>query len=233
MNGSILVVEDDPAIVFGLKTNLVFEGFSVATAVDLDSALRAAEEQPPDLVVLDLMLAGGSSGFAVIESLRGRGFRGPILVLSARGAETDKVSALRLGADDYVTKPFGLAEVNARIAALLRRSTPIAPAVAETIRFGQCEIDVGARRLRVGRSEVVLTRLEFDLLLFLVQNPGQVLSRARLLREVWGLSHDGSARTVDNVVAHLRSKLGDARHLVTLRGAGYRFELEPSRSRSK
>ncbi len=234
----ILVVEDDPAIVFGLKTNLAFEGYEIATAIDLAGALAAAAEQPPDLVVLDVMLAGGTSGFEVIERLRASGFGGPILMLSARSAETDKVSALRLGADDYVTKPFGLAELLARIGALLRRAGARAeapPPPPPTVRFGECEVDLAARILRVGGEEVELTRLEFDLLAYLLRNAGKVVSRAQLLREVWGLSHDGSARTVDNVVAHLRTKLGEdadePRHLLTLRGAGYRFELDGGRKK--
>ena len=229
----ILVVEDDPAIVFGLKTNLSFEGYEVVIADDLPTALSASDRVQPDLVVLDVMLAGGSSGFEVIEALRRRGFHGPILMLSARGAETDKVSALRLGADDYVTKPFSLAELLARIAALLRRSSgpPSPPPVPrEVVRFGDCEVDLAAHELRRNGVVVELTRLEFDLLAHLGRNAGRVLSRGQLLRDVWGLTHDGSARTVDNVVAHLRTKIGEdadePRHLLTLRGAGYRFELD-------
>jgi DNA-binding response OmpR family regulator len=239
----ILVVEDDPAIVFGLKTNLAFEGYEVVTADNVATALAAAETTPPDIIVLDVMLAGGGSGFEVIEALRARSFDAPILMLSARSAETDKVSALRLGADDYVTKPFSLAELLARIGALLRRAsqaarTPVpAPDASEEVRFGRCEVDLAARSLRVAGEEVELTRLEFDLLAYLIRNDGRVLSRSQLLREVWGLSHDGSARTVDNVIAHLRTKLGEdavePRHLVTLRGAGYRFELAPERKSSK
>jgi DNA-binding response OmpR family regulator len=221
----ILVVEDDPAIVFGLRTSLSFEGYEVVTAIDEAGALEASRATPPNLVVLDVMLADGGSGFAVIEALRGRGFHGPILMLSARAAETDKVSALRLGADDYVTKPFSLAELMARIVALLRRANVSAP--SEKAAFGDCVVDLASRELTVDGDAVELTRLEFDLLAYLIRNEGRVLSRARLLREVWGLSHDGSARTVDNVVAHLRTKLredaDEPRHLVTLRGAGYRF----------
>jgi DNA-binding response OmpR family regulator len=176
------------------------------------------------------MLAGGSSGFQVIEQLRAEGFAGPILMLSARAAETDKVSALRLGADDYLTKPFGLAELMARIAALLRRApTSSRPPASERRRFGACEVDLAARALTVDGKPVELTRLEFDLLAFLIRHAGQVQSRARLLSEVWGLQHDGSARTVDNVVGHLRAKLGEPAHLVTLRGAGYKFVLEPGK----
>jgi DNA-binding response OmpR family regulator len=209
------------------------------------AAIERASAAPPDLMVLDLMLPDGS-GFEVMEELGRSGYTGRILVLSARIAETDKVLALRMGADDYVTKPFGLAELIARIRALLRRAAlparPAAPPPVERaaapppenghrLRFGRCELDLSRRTLRVGDDAVVLTRLEFDLLAFLAQNAGRVLSRGQLLREVWGLSHEGSARTVDNVIAHLRTKIGDEgdrpRHLLTLRGAGYRFELEP------
>jgi DNA-binding response OmpR family regulator len=238
----ILVVEDDPAITFGLKTNLSFEGFRVEVVDSCAAAVARAAAEPPDLLVLDLMLPDGS-GFHVMEELARQGYTGRILVLSARMAETDKVFALRMGADDYVTKPFSLAELLARIEALLRRGTlarpgpvaPPAPAVdesaAERQRFGACEIDMRARSLRVAGRPVVLTRLEFDLLAFFVQHAGEVLGRTLLLREVWGLTHDGSARTVDNVIAHLRTKIGEdadrPRHLLTLRGAGYRFVLQP------
>ena len=258
MSGRILVIEDDPAISFGLRTNLSFEGYSVEVA---DTRAAVAErlrqggpsaQELADLVVLDLMLPDGT-GFEVMDDLHRAGYHGRILVLSARKEETDKVGALRMGADDYVTKPFSLAELMARIEALLRRAKgsppgnghgqaasappPVAsPNVAgagesQRIRFGRCEIDLYSRTLRVDLEPVELTRLEFDLLLYLAQHPGQALSRAQLLRDVWGLQHDGSARTVDNVIAHLRTKIGEdadrPRHLRTLRGAGYRFELEP------
>jgi DNA-binding response OmpR family regulator len=233
----ILVIEDDPSIVFGLRTNLSFEGYEVDTAEDPDGAIEAARRQRPHLVVLDVMLADGGSGFQVIERLRADGYAGPILMLSARSAETDKVSALRLGADDYVTKPFSLAELLARIGALLRRAPPSRPPPPapepppERLRFGACEVDIAAHALAVAGRPVDLTRLEFDLLVYLIRNAGRVLTRGRLLAEVWGLSHDGSARTVDNVVGHLRAKLGEPGHLVTLRGAGYKFELEPKKAK--
>jgi DNA-binding response OmpR family regulator len=260
MTARILVIEDDPAISFGLKTNLSFEGYTVdvaetraAAKVRLDEGGAPAALDLPDLIVLDLMLPDGS-GFEVMEDLSRAGYGGRLLVLSARKEETDKVSALRMGADDYVTKPFSLAELLARIEALLRRgknghaaapsptgSSPAAAAGAaaesQPIRFGRCEIDLYSRTLRVDGTPVTLTRLEFDLLLYLAQHPGQALSRAHLLRDVWGLAHEGSARTVDNVIAHLRTKIGEdaerPRHLRTLRGAGYRFELEPESDRKK
>jgi DNA-binding response OmpR family regulator len=253
MTARILVIEDDPAISFGLKTNLTFEGYTVEVA-ESRAAVQERLAGPaglgpdlPDLIVLDLMLPDGT-GFEVMDDLGRAGFAGRVLVLSARKEETDKVSALRMGADDYVTKPFSLAELLARVEALLRRSKsgfmgnalpPPAPAPApvappssdgQRIRFGQFEIEVVSRTLREGGEPVTLTRLEFDLLLYLAQHGGQALSRAQLLRDVWGLAHDGSARTVDNVIAHLRTKIGEdaerPRHLRTLRGAGYRFDLE-------
>ena len=264
MSRRILVVEDDDAIIFGLRTNLSFEGYQVESVNTCAGAVERALEFQPDLIVLDLMLPDGS-GFEVMEGLAKAGFDGRILVLSARIAETDKVSALKMGADDYVTKPFSLAELIARIGALLRRVPPRAeiapPAVTgahsapghsaaahgaaahsaaadttaerkpEVIRFGRCEVDEAARTLRVDGQPVVLTRLEFDLLVYLAHNAGRALTRAQLLRDVWNLSHDGPARTVDNLVAHLRTKIGEdaerPRHLITLRGSGYRFVLEP------
>lgn len=241
MSARILVVEDDPAISFGLKTNLSFEGHEVEVAECRADALERAAAAAPDLVVLDLMLPDGS-GFEVMEDLSRLGYGGSILVLSARKEETDKVGALRSGADDYVTKPFSLAELLARIEALLRRTfanrtRPVEAGPAPTsvgdekIRFGRCELDLYARTLHVDGKPVTLTRLECDLLAYLARQPGRAFSRRQLLRDVWGLHHDGSARTVDNVVAHLRTKIGEdaerPRHLLTLRGAGYRFELEP------
>ena len=271
----ILVVEDDPAITFGLKTNLTFEHYEVEIVETRAAAVARAQAFQPDLIVLDLMLPDGS-GFEVMEELQRVRFPGSILVLSARMAETDKVTALRMGADDYVTKPFSLAELLARINAILRRaafnrsapppaappaaapasgaSPPGAPGVTgtttttsaagndpatadeEAVRFGACAIDPSARTLSVAGQPVTLTRLEFDLLLYFVQHAGRVLSRAQLLRDVWGLPHDGSARTVDNVIAHLRTKMGEdaerPRHLLTLRGAGYRFQLDPAPPRA-
>jgi len=244
MSARILVIEDDPAISFGLRTNLSFEGHTVEVAETLAAATARLGCPPadlPELVILDLMLPDGS-GFEVMEEMARTGFAGRVLVLSARKEETDKVSLLRMGADDYVTKPFSLAELLARIEALLRRARavpisaslgPPTPPVAEPppIRFGRCEIDVYSRALTVDHDPVVLTRLEFDLLLYFAQHPGQALSRGQLLRDVWGLAHEGSARTVDNVIAHLRTKMGEdaekPRHLRTLRGAGYLFELTP------
>jgi len=229
----ILVVEDDHSIATGLALNLRLEGYSSTAVADGDKVPAAIEERRPDLILLDLSLPH-TDGLEVLARLRTAGDRTPVIVLSAREGEHDKVAALRLGADDYVTKPFALAELMARVAAVLRRATP--PAAVEPPRdaaqesplvFEDIEIAVATRTVTRGGSEVRLTHLEFELLLYFVRHPAQVLSRTRLLRDVWGLKAGGSPRTVDNFVAQLRSKLESdpdhPRHLLTVRGSGYRW----------
>ena len=233
MSPHILVVEDDYSIATGLALNLRLEGYSSTAVADGDKVPAAIEERRPDLILLDLSLPH-TDGLEVLARLRTAGDRTPVIVLSAREGEHDKVAALRLGADDYVTKPFALAELMARVAAVLRRANP--PAAVEPPRdagqesplvFEDIEIAVATRTVTRGGSEVRLTHLEFELLLYFVRHPAQVLSRARLLREVWGLKAGGSPRTVDNFVAQLRSKLESdpdhPRHLLTVRGSGYRW----------
>jgi two-component system alkaline phosphatase synthesis response regulator PhoP len=225
----ILIVEDDAAIATGLALNLRLEGYHSSVVARGDEVIDAMEEQPPDLILLDLSLPR-KDGLEILGELRARGDRTPIIVLSAREGEHDKVAALRLGADDYVTKPFALAELMARVAAVLRRSATVPPPVQapETrLRFEDLEIDAATRTVTRAGGEIRLTHLEFELLLYFVRHPAQVLSRARLLRDVWGLKAGGSPRTVDNFVAQLRSKLEDdpdaPRHLITIRGSGYRW----------
>jgi DNA-binding response OmpR family regulator len=226
MNGSqrILIVEDDSAIATGLALNLRLEGYRPTTVEDGEAAAAAVAQDRPDLILLDLSLPG-RDGLEVLRELRARGDRTPVIVLSAREGEHDKVAALRLGADDYVTKPFALAELMARVDAVLRRSrgTP----VGELLRFGDISIDLGTRTVSRAGQEVRLTHLEFELLLYFVGHPAQVLSRAVLLREVWGVRAGGSPRTVDNFVAQLRNKLEEDPDnptlLITVRGTGYRW----------
>jgi two-component system, OmpR family, alkaline phosphatase synthesis response regulator PhoP len=232
VRGHILVVEDDEAIATGLALNLRLEGYSSSAVADGDKVPAAIEERRPDLILLDLSLPH-TDGLEVLARLRSAGDRTPVIVLSAREGEHDKVAALRLGADDYVTKPFALAELMARVGAVLRRASP--PPVTEPPRatqtpplvFEDIEIAVATRTVTRGGAEIRLTHLEFELLLYFVSHPAQVLSRARLLREVWGLKAGGSPRTVDNFVAQLRSKLEEdpdsPRHLITIRGSGYRW----------
>ncbi len=233
MRGHILVVEDDEAIATGLALNLRLEGYSSSAVADGDKVPEAIQERRPDLILLDLSLPH-TDGLEVLARLRSAGDRTPVIVLSAREGEHDKVAALRLGADDYVTKPFALAELMARVGAVLRRATPVPaadppPAAPHDppLIFEDIEIAVATRTVTRSGAEIRLTHLEFELLLYFVRHPAQVLSRARLLREVWGLKAGGSPRTVDNFVAQLRSKLEDdpdsPRHLITIRGSGYRW----------
>jgi len=233
----ILVVEDDEAIATGLAMNLRIEGYEPAIEGDGEAALNSIRTDPPDLVVLDISLPS-RNGLQVLAELRHAGDATPVVVLSARQEEFDKVAALRLGADDYVTKPFALAELLARIAAVLRRSgksqvtepanSPTAPVEQRTLRFSEVLVQPDTRTVTRAGVPVKLTHLELELLLFLLEHPTRVISREQLLRDVWGVQHSGSARTVDNFIAQLRAKLeedpDEPRHIVTVRGSGYRFD---------
>jgi DNA-binding response OmpR family regulator len=231
----VAVVEDDTAIAEGLALNLKLLGYRSEVIGDGETALARVEEAGPALVLLDITLPK-RSGLWVLEQLRERQNQVPIIVLSARQDESDKVAALSLGADDYITKPFALAELLARVAAVLRRarlggagSAPegerTASASERLLRFGDVVVDLEGRTVLRGRQPVKLTHLEFELLSFLCRNRGRVYTREELLRHVWG--QQGQARTVDNFVAQLRAKLEDdpdqPRHLLTVRGSGYRF----------
>lgn len=219
----VLVVEDNANLAYGLKANLEIEGYAVELTADGESGLAAARRQPPDLVILDLMLPD-LDGYRVLRLLRASGLRAPVLVLTARGEEGDKVRGLKLGADDYVTKPFGLLELLARVEALLRRADPARPAAAQ---FGDIDVDFGAREVRRGGRPVELAPKEFELLAALLRRTGAVLSREELLRQVWGYDADVVSRTVDTHMAALRRKLeadpARPRHLLTARKAGYRL----------
>jgi DNA-binding response OmpR family regulator len=230
----VTIVEDDPAIAEGLALNLKLQGYRTAVAGDGEAAVSLIETERPDLVLLDISLPK-RSGIWVLETLRDGGNNVPVIVLSARQDEFDKVAALRLGADDYVTKPFALAERLARVAAVLRRSQPIPRPAAEppssagpsSFRFGDVALDLSARTVQRAGEPVKLTHLEFELLSFFCHNEQRVFSREELLREVWGLRQATPARTVDNFVAQLRAKLevdpDKPIHLLTVRGSGYRF----------
>ncbi len=225
MAETILVVEDDPNIARGLTMNLGLEGFRTVIAADGEEALRMATSQRPELIVLDLMLPK-IDGLEVIRRLRALSEDVPIVVLSAKGDEADKVLALSLGADDYVTKPFGLAELIARIRAALRRRRRDGSSQTD-LSFGEVRVDLVGRRILVSGGEVDSTAKEFDLLRCFVQSPGVVFTREQLMQRVWGPDHFGTVRTVDNFVARLRSKIEDdpeaPRHIETVRGIGYRF----------
>ena len=227
--GRILVVEDNRDLAFGLRNNLEIEGHVVELVEDGQTGLEVAESKHPDLVILDLMLPG-LDGYSTLEQLRQRDRLTPVLVLTARGEETDKVRALRLGADDYVTKPFGLMELLARVEALLRRSGGDPSAGERRLeRFGNVVLDPAARTVNRAGQPVSLTRKEFDLLLALVHKRGAVATRDELMQRVWGYASGVVTRTIDTHVAELRRKLEEdpahPRHILTVRKTGYRLGL--------
>lgn len=221
----ILVVEDDLSILIGLSMNLKFEGYEVLQAQDGRQGLQLALDGEPDLLVLDLMLPE-LNGYEVLKELRERGRDTPVVLLSAKGAEQDKILGLNLGADDYVVKPFGLQELLARIKAVLRRRYPASGAAL--VVFGEVRVDLAAKQVVRGEQPVELTAQEFKLLAFFVSQPGRTFTREELLRGAWGFGYEGSARTVDNFLRQLRLKLEpdpeSPRHFLTMRGLGYRFE---------
>jgi DNA-binding response OmpR family regulator len=225
----ILIVEDNEDLAFGLRRTLEDEGYAVDVAADGLRGSQRARDEKPDLVILDLMLPG-MDGYRTLESIRGAGLQMPVIILTARGEEADKVHGFRVGADDYVTKPFGLSELLARVSAQLRRSRLPggSGAASERYAFSDVEIIPSARVVTKEGERVALTPREYDLLLALVQRPGVVLSRVTLLREVWGHQADILTRTVDIHVAELRRKLEDVparpRYFVTVWKAGYRFD---------
>ena len=228
MPKKILLVDDDPTLVEGLSYSLKREGYEVAVAADGLRALECVREEQPDLVILDIMLPQ-LDGFEVCRILRAAGSKVPILMLTAKTEEVDKVVGLELGADDYLTKPFGLRELMARIRALLRRAQMLKEAAQEEVlHCGDLEINVSSRTVRRGDSLLELSPKEFDLLAFLAKNRGQVFSRDALLERVWGHDWVGDPRTVDVHIRWLREKIeldpANPRRILTVRGVGYKFE---------
>jgi len=229
----VLIVEDDEAIATGLALNLKLAGRPTSIARDGVDAIDQIENEDFALVLLDINLPK-MNGLEVLSTLRGVDNVVPVIVVSARSGEFDKVAALKLGADDYVTKPFALAELLARIEAVLRRvqapvavPVPAAPRPDANLGFGDVAIDLNQRLVTRAGAEVKLTHLELELLAFFVQHPSQVFSRAHLFSLVWGQSA-GSVRTVDNFVGQLRKRLEanpeQPRYFITVRGSGYRFD---------
>ena len=220
----ILVVEDEPAIAFGLEADLKTEGYDVEVVGDGEAATRRAREGKFDLVLLDVMLPR-KDGFEVCRELRRAGFKTPIILLTARSQEVEKVMGLEWGADDYVTKPFSPPELRARIKAVLRRTSGEDEAI---YRFGDAEVDFARCELRREGKTVEVTSLEFKLLAAFIHNRGRVLSRQRLLDEVWGPGTFITDRVVDNHIVTLRKKIEPEPHtpqyLINVRGLGYRFD---------
>jgi DNA-binding response OmpR family regulator len=230
MKTTILVVEDDANIRLGLTEVLIAEGFHVEVCERGDRAIDAAARAKPSLILLDVMLPG-MSGFDICKELRARKNNTPVLMLTAKGQELDKVIGLDLGADDYVTKPFGVRELLARIHALLRRTQPASAARGEPFKIGGATIDPKTFRLTRGKTREELTARELKLLQIFHAHPGEVLSRDRLLNEVWGHDYYGTTRTLDQVIVQLRKKLGDSggepKLLLTVHGVGYRLSDGP------
>jgi DNA-binding response OmpR family regulator len=225
---TVLVIEDDPSIILGLRLNLTKAGYRVRVAEDGPAGLAEVGRERPDLLLLDLMLPG-IDGMEVLRRLRADDPKIPVIILTAMGSEEDKVKGLDLGANDYVTKPFSVAELMARVRAALRVAADEGSHSSneEILRAGAIELYLQSRRLLVKDEEVELKSREFDVLLFFMERPERVLTRQQILINVWGYDYEGTDRTVDNYVSALRKKLGEdgprPRHLRTVWGIGYRF----------
>jgi DNA-binding response OmpR family regulator len=221
----ILIIEDEPAMVAGLRDNFEYEGYEVISADDGVSGLERALADDPDLVVLDVMMPR-MSGLEVCKQVKAKRPSIPIIMLTARGQEIDKVVGLELGADDYVTKPFSIRELMARIKAVLRRVPPHVP-ISDVFRFGDVEVNVRGNEVRRAGTIVELSTKEFALLAYFISHPGETLSRDHLLDAVWGYQNYPNTRTVDTHIVHLRQKLEpqpeEPRFIVTVHGAGYKF----------
>ncbi|AKU94402.1 Phosphate regulon transcriptional regulatory protein PhoB (SphR) [Labilithrix luteola] len=223
---SVLVVEDDPSIAIGLRINLESEGYAVTVAEDGERGLELARSISPDLIVLDVMLPK-KNGLEVLHDLRAEGRTMPIIILSAKAGEMDKVAGLELGAEDYVAKPFSLAELLARVRAALRRGAGAAVAPRTKLAIDDVEVDIAGRSVRRAGEPIEMTATEFDVLVCLMNERGRVLSRDDIFRRVWGPNHHGTPRTVDNFIQQLRAKLErdpqEPVYIQTVRGVGYRF----------
>jgi len=223
----VLIVEDDEAMAVALRDGFEYEGFAVTVARDGEAGLRHAQAERPDLIILDVMLPK-MNGLDLCRQIRKEGSAVPIIMLTARGQEIDKVRGLRTGADDYVTKPFGFLELMARVEAVLRRASPSSSRSVESFQFGDVSVNFKVPEARKRGHPIDLSPREFKLLRFLIEHRGEVVDRDRLLGAVWGYESAAFTRTVDMHIAKLRKKIEDTpaepRHIVTVHGFGYRFD---------
>jgi DNA-binding response OmpR family regulator len=221
---TILIIEDDPTMLRGLKDNFEFKGYKVLTAADGEEGLNAALNEKPDLILLDIMLPK-INGYEICRLIREQGLNMPIIMLTAKGEESDVILGLNLGADDYVTKPFSIKELLARVAAFLRRAKQIERDVYE---FGQFQLHVPARKLTCEGKEIKLSPKEFNLLEFFVKRPGRALTRDEILNRVWGYDSFTGQRSIDRFITTLRNKIEPNPHnpifIHTIREIGYKFE---------
>jgi two-component system alkaline phosphatase synthesis response regulator PhoP len=221
----ILVVEDEEAILLGLEENLVYAGYEVLKASEGVTAVEIAVRESPDLLLLDIMLPG-LTGFEVCRQLREKGMQMPVIMLTARGDEFDKLHGFEMGADDYVTKPFSVDELLARVKAILLRGRARASG-PRTYNFDDVVLDLDSRTLTKGGEDVTVTRTEFDLLAYFLANEGKALSRDQVMNDVWGTEYYGTQRSLDSFVANLRRKIEkdthNPVHILTVHGVGYKF----------
>ena len=225
MNNSILIIEDDDAILFGLKENFQMDGFDTRTASNGKDGLKEALNNPPDLIILDVMLPG-KNGYEVCREIRKRHLEVPIIMLTAKVEENDLITGLDVGADDYVTKPFSINELKARVKAFLRRYVTD----SDKLEFGPFKLDLNSHQFFRGEEEIKLMPKEFKLLQYFIGNKGRALSREEIMDNVWGRDIVVTNRSVDRCITTLRSKLGDApsspTYIQTVRDIGYRFDYE-------
>ena len=221
----ILIIEDEPNMVLGIRDSLEYEGFEVSAAGDGEEGLRRAIAEKPDLILLDVMLPV-MSGLDVCRALRNKGIEIPVIMLTARSQEIDKVVGLEIGADDYVTKPFSIKELTARIRAHLRRTAKQIVEI-ETFMFGDVVLDFKKYRASKAGKELELSAREFDILKFLIRHRDDIVTRDQLLDEVWGYASSPITRTIDNHIVKLRQKIenspSDPQHIITVHRVGYRF----------
>lgn len=224
----ILVIEDEPDMLTILRDNLEFEGYQVAMARTGEEGVTLAMQDPPDVVLLDVMLPG-MSGYDVCRKLRGHGFTSPVILVTARNSEVDRIAGLDLGADDHIGKPFNIGEVLARVRVQLRRARGEGPPLCDEFRFGNILVDLRRQTVKRGGKRIDMSSREFQLLSYFILHRGELVTRNQLLTDVWGYSHIPITRPIDNFVSKLRSKLEPEpqhpRYILTVYGTGYRFAV--------